>query len=231
MPKRMRDAVERDLQSFVELDPYVLDHADHKYFVRSLYCDDASFSAFHDKHDGLHTRSKFRVRTYTDAPSDTVPAFLEIKGRHNNLGFKHRVPLRSGGGSLLGSGPAFLRRVLELTDKTAVRDQFEYEIHRKRLRPVALVDFRRRPYVSKYDPDFRLTFDEQLFATDAASLFPPRSARRRGMIRGSTVLEVKFRRHIPSWFHRIIQSHQLKQVSISKICEAVETLGLATNLS
>ena len=40
-------------------------------------------------------------------------------------------------------------------------------------------------------------------------------------------MEVKFRYHIPSWFHRIIQSYELRRVSISKICAAMETLEMA----
>mgnify|MGYP006130979537 FL=1 len=33
---------------------------------------------------------------------------------------------------------------------------------------------------------------------------------------GYTILEVKFDRSIPAWFHRIIQSYNLKRQSISK---------------
>ena len=46
------------------------------------------------------------------------------------------------------------------------------------------------------------------------------------VITGFTVMEVKFRRHIPSWFHRLIQAYELRRVSMSKICKAMEILGL-----
>jgi len=89
-----RREVESDLLYFLEYDPFVENRDNHRYFVRSLYFDDPNFTAFHDKIDGLHSRSKFRLRTYTFDSKETAPIFLEIKGRHNNLVFKHRTPVQ-----------------------------------------------------------------------------------------------------------------------------------------
>ena len=87
LPQQLREDVESELQYFLELDPYVQSRADHKYFVRSLYYEDPHFTSFHDKQDGIHTRSKFRVRTYTNELDEETPCFLELKGRYNNLVF------------------------------------------------------------------------------------------------------------------------------------------------
>jgi len=89
-----RREVESDLLYFLEYDPFVEHRDNHRYFVRSLYFDDPNFTAFHDKIDGLHSRSKFRLRTYAFDSKETAPIFLEIKGRHNNLVFKHRTPVQ-----------------------------------------------------------------------------------------------------------------------------------------
>jgi len=94
MSKKQRDDVEAHLVNFLEYDPFVASTPGHKYTVRSLYYDDSSYSAFHDKIDGLHTRSKFRLRTYSKDLSEKAPFFLEIKGRNNNLVFKHRTPAK-----------------------------------------------------------------------------------------------------------------------------------------
>ena len=74
-----RRAVESDIFYFLDHDPFVTDKEDKSYFVRSLYYDDPGYSAFHDKIDGLHSRSKFRLRTYSQNLKDDVPLFLEIK--------------------------------------------------------------------------------------------------------------------------------------------------------
>lgn len=231
LPRALRERIEAELQHFVELDPYVREQTRHKYFVRSLYFDDPSNRAFYDKIDGLHTRSKFRLRTYTDDASAQVPQFLEIKGRYNNLVFKHRVPVGGGTGVATERGPALVDRILRDAQPGKVREQFEFEVHRKQIRPLVLVDYFRRPYISKYDPEFRLTFDEQLRSAATSGMFPrPIDASRR-LLRGYTVMEVKFRRHLPSWFHSLIQCYELRRRSVSKVCLGTETLELVEDLS
>jgi hypothetical protein len=260
---RRRREVEAELQHFLQLDPFVSDSESHKYMVRSLYFDDPHHTAFYDKIDGLKSRSKFRVRTYTSesATSESgasesgtsvpctpdggaattvmggagtssdgliVPQFIEEKGRHDNRVFKHRAVITH---PFTASGACdALARLVEDGPADDVVQRFRYNWHRKQIRPVALVDYLRRPYVSRYDPDLRITFDEQLSATETGHLFPPAWQSPRRLIPGFTVMEVKFRDHLPAWFHRIIQSYELRRVSISKICTGMERLGLAIDL-
>lgn len=230
LPRRVRDEVEGELGHFVELDPYVIEKPDHQYFVRSLYFDTPGYDSFYDKIDGLHTRAKFRIRTYTRALDDPAPWFLEIKGRYNNLVFKHRTPV-TGGFDPRASGEALSRLLSRHAEPGTVLDQFEFDLYRKRIEPLVLVDYLRRPYISKFDPEFRLTFDHQLASTACATMFPGPCFRVRRLVPGYTVMEVKFRHHVPAWFHRIIQAYELRRVSLSKVVVGTETLGLATNLS
>lgn len=227
--KRLRDEVESELGNFLQFDPFVAGRPNNQYFVRSLYFDDPVNSAFYDKIDGLHTRSKFRIRTYTDDPEEDVPQFMEEKGRYNNRVFKHRTPiapLHIG----RGSTAAIVDALLAGQDDDPTLGKFRFEFYRKQIRPVALVDYRRRPYVSRYDPEFRVTFDEKLRGTLTDSLFPPRTHKNVDLLTGYTVMEVKFGHQLPSWFHRIIQSYELRRVSLSKICETMGGLGIAIDL-
>ena len=228
----MRQDIESELGHFMTFDPFVEQRQDRRYFVRSLYFDDPHYSAYYDKIDGLHTRSKFRVRTYTRAPSADNAIFLEMKGRTNNRVFKHRAKLANS----YYLNPATQRdssaaeAILKNTETSAVRDQFHFEAQRKRLQPIMVVDYHRRPYISKYDAEFRLTLDEQLRATPSNKLFPPVTESSRSVLRGYTIMEVKFRYHLPAWFHRIIQSYELQRLSISKICKSIEAWQIVPHL-
>ena len=225
---KKRQAVENDLLNFLQYDPFVENIYDHKYLVRSLYFDTASYSAFNDKIDGIHTRSKFRLRTYSTDINQQTPVYLEIKGRHNNLVFKHRSPVKYNDLDFTQlKGDKLTKALMNNTDHSEVRDQFFVQVYKKRIRPVALIDYERRPYLSKYDPHFRLTFDEQLYATQTECLFPGANQVPKRVVAGYTILEVKFRHHLPSWFHRVIQTHELKRLSISKIVSGMEVLGMA----
>lgn len=223
-----RTRLERDLLYFLEYDPFVADLKNHRYWVRSLYYDDPNYMAFHDKIDGLHSRSKFRVRTYSPTPEDDTPIFLEIKGRYNNLVFKNRTPVRTAGVNWTEIKDAELSAtILDRTEQSIVRDQFQYNLYRKKIVPVAIVDYERRPYLSRYDPSFRITFDESLSTTQSTGLFPSASQTYKKAIAGYTIMEVKLQNHLPSWFHRVIQTHELHRISVSKIVTCMETLGLA----
>lgn len=229
LDQQTRLAVESELQHFVQLDPYVAAQPHHLYFVRSLYFDDARHTAFHAKVDGRLTRSKFRLRTYGRTLDDPAPWFLEQKGRHNHLVFKHRTPLAAAV-DRAARGDRLSRQVLQHAATGDVRDQFEGALFRHGIRPYVLVDYVRRPYVSKFDPEFRLTFDAEL-AARATDTMSDAFAQGRALLRGYTVMEVKFRRHVPAWFHRILQAFELHRRSISKVCEATEALGLASSLT
>lgn len=112
-------------------------------------------------------------------------------------------------------------------EQSEVLDQFHYNLFRKNLYPVALIDYQRRPYISRFDPSFRITFDEQLLATNTSGLFPGGNVSPREVVSGYTIVEVKFRHHLPAWFHQVIQAHELKRISISKIVSGMERLHLA----
>lgn len=229
MPTEMMAEVEGELGHFVDLDPFVATRPNHLYPVRSLYFDDDSYSAFFDKIDGMHTRSKFRLRTYSTSIEEPAPWFLEIKGRYNNLVFKHRTPVETEGLDSLTGGLA-LRNELLMRTEGSVKDKFEFESYRRQISPVALIDYMRRPYVSKFDPEFRLTIDQNLTATRTDSLYTNGGAPcPRRLVPGQAIMELKFRRHMPSWFHRILQAYQLQRRSISKICEGMQALGLAAD--
>lgn len=227
LPQPLREELESELRYFLEFDPYVESQPKHQYFVRSLYFDDPHYTCFFDKVDGLHTRSKFRIRTYTDDSHDGTPQFLEIKGRYNNLVLKHRTPINSTSWITDEHGDKLVGRLLRGVGPNELRCKFEYDLFRKRIKPVALVDYIRRPYISRFDPEFRLTFDRELRGTRTESLFPNgNSPQSRRFLHGYTVMEVKFRRHIPSWFHRLIQAYELRRISVSKICYAMEALSI-----
>ncbi|HLU39588.1 MAG TPA: polyphosphate polymerase domain-containing protein [Planctomycetota bacterium] len=223
LPADLRREVERELGYFMQLDPFVGGCADKKYFVRSLYFDSPGYEHYFEKIDGMLQRAKFRVRTYARSPGEAA-TFLELKGRHDALVFKHRAELR--GATFARGSRDVAETVLACATEGPVLQRFRFERERRRLRPVMLIDYERRPYVSRYDHEFRLTFDDTLRATRTESLFPAPWENARDVLLGATIMEVKFRYHVPSWFHRILQSYDLRRQSISKVCEGMEVWQL-----
>ena len=233
LQKQLRETVESELGYFMQLDPFVEATKSNRYFVRSLYFDDPAHTAFYDKIDGLKERSKFRVRTYSRDPDDQTPIFLEEKGRYDNRVFKHRTLIAESARNINAKHLVDLLMSIDASNEALV-EKFRYSWFRKQIRPIALIDYMRRPYISKYDHEFRVTFDEQLKGTETDQLFPEKFSKKKytgvQLLPGYTVMEVKFGTRVPAWFHRIIQSYELRRVPLSKICEGMKRLKIAIDL-
>ena len=103
---------------------------------------------------------------------------------------------------------------------------------KKKLTPSVLVDYKRRPYINKFGLYFRLTFDSNITCSNTKNLFPnPSSSYKLKCKPGYTILELKFDRSIAVWFHKIIQSYNLRRKSVSKFVLGVTGCHLANETS
>ena len=92
------------------------------------------------------------------------------------------------------------------------------------------MDYSRRPYINDYGLYFRLTFDSHVSSVSTSNLYPSAIDYSSNECRaGYTILEVKFERSIPPWFHRIIQNYNLRRLSISKFVIGMEQINLAVD--
>ena len=177
----------------------------------------------------MRTRSKFSIRTYAKSFEEGLPIFLEQKGRHVERTYKHRVKIEKDELNLFYDHKNSLE-LLHRYPNIDIINQFCYEVIRKEIKPKVLVDYRRKPYTSPYDMNFRITFDDQLVAAPSVSPFLfDQHASWRHFESGFTIMEVKFFRRIPPWFHRIIQAHDLHRLSISKFARGMEVCNFAND--
>jgi len=205
---KKRQNIEDELSHFMQLDPFVNRFENKKYLVRSLYFDDPVYSFYYEKTDGLMHRQKFRIRTYAMEYDEKIPIMLELKGRYNNFVYKHRKVLEHNVDSV--TDVFDLLSTVDRDDNPLAK-QFIYDRYKKRIKPVMLIDYQRRAYQSKYDYEFRITFDGDLYGTQTEQLFPGNTVYRRKLIDGYTIMEVKFRKHVPPWFHRIMIKYQQQE--------------------
>jgi hypothetical protein len=230
LTKAVCGEIENEVRHFMSYDGHTHPEFGNRYMVRSLYFDNAASDHYYEKIDGIKTRSKFRIRTYGENSGPDMPIFLEQKGRHNNRTYKHRVPMSLDDLKLL-THPYQVDELLDVYPHLPLIEAFVFNVIRRRLKPVVLVDYLRRPYTSPYDINFRMTFDSALSASAVNKLYPSPAVPRYLSQAGWTILEVKFQRRIPAWFHRILQAYSLRRLSISKFCKGMEVCSLAEDLS
>lgn len=218
------DAFEKRMERDIHSSP------NGSYFVRSLYFDTADFRYHREKEAGLHSRHKFRVRSYSKDP--VSPIYLELKGKYDNLVYKHRQSLEAGGLSeaMAGGISSLCGFVLKSPGCNGVGHHFVADCFRGRLSPSLLVDYNRTAFESGANPDFRATIDHSVTAFKAG---------RNGSVIGHpvqlspsfSVLEIKFRYHLPGWFHRLLQVLELVRVPFSKFHRAGEGLWMTCSNS
>jgi len=83
-----------------------------------------------------------------------------------------------------------------------------------------LVIYKRKPLISKVDPNFRVTLDYNLKTYLADWI----NNKKEGLAVNSdkVIIEVKFNNVLPFWFHQIIQRYNLDRQPFSKYCSCLE---------
>ena len=227
----LREEIEAEVCNFMSYDGHVDPEQDNTYKVRSLYFDNVQAAHYYEKTEGVKTRRKFRIRTYAERYLQGLPIFLEEKGRHNERTYKRRIPISIDHVPLFSDPEEGFVRLLDIYPLQQLVETFVFDRIRRRILPMVLIDYVRRPYTSVFDGNFRLTFDSHLTAIATNELFPDEGSRCLQCVAGKTILEVKFDRRIPAWFHRILQAYDMRRLSISKFCKGMEVCGLAVDLS
>ena len=226
--EELKIKVERQIQYFMKYDGHVSPEYDNSYFVRSLYFDSPSSYNFYEKIDGIKKRKKFRLRTY-DKDIKNSSLFIEQKGRNVNRVFKYRTPIKQNDVEGFYNATNF-DQLIKNYNGIKIINEFISDSMKRKIAPVVLVDYIRRPYVSDYDMNFRATFDSQIKAKASQTLFPD-DDNFFDCLSGYTILEIKFYRKIPAWFHKLILVYNLERVSVSKFVLGMKASGIATDLS
>ena len=198
-----------NIDEFAKLKP------NKEYIVRSIYFEDDFNSNFDEKVNGFKIRKKFRIRYY-GKDSSSSPLYLEAKGRNLERTYKRRIKIEKSDIELIKKKD-FLHNLINKYPGSEIMNEFVFESFRKKLKPRIIVDYKRCPYINKYGLYFRLTFDQNISCIKLNNNFSSLNMNQSVLCKaGYTILEVKFDRSIPAWFHRIIQSYNLKRQSISK---------------
>lgn len=177
------------------------------YKIRSLYFDSFDDKALREKLYGVDNREKFRLRYYNDDPSTVL---LEKKSKTRGLCLKRQSRLtKKEAQNLIDGDYAFLLSGEEL------QKELYCKLTTEQLRPRAIVDYLREPYV--YAPgNVRLTIDSEIrTGLFSRSFF---DAELPTVQAGDTpyLLEVKFDEFIPDVLLNVLQIGSRRASAFSK---------------
>jgi hypothetical protein len=208
----------------MKLDPHVSNNYDYE--VRSLYFDSNFQHSFMEKINGIAIRKKLRIRYYPDfVNAEGKFAFIEIKKKINENVAKSRVfvPLADAVKILDKNS----NEALKFFDCASGQDQQTLkEIwwlnKRYNLKTSCIVSYKRRPFLSKLEKTFRLTFDTNVMVRNYNLNLNYGGGSKYIIPRGICIMEVKFNNYIPKWAIKILQNNNCLQYKISKFASGVE---------
>ena len=167
MPEKTASLIENEISNFMTKDPYTIDNSN--YYVRSQYFENILYTNFYEKVDGMMERHKYRIRTYDESESSTMPIYLERKSRLLERTFKTRIQIKTKDLGLIYNNR--YDELLEIYNRESFLERFVFDSIRKRLRPMVLVDYQRSPYISEsslIDMTLELSNLRERFASDWA---------------------------------------------------------------
>jgi hypothetical protein len=206
------------LRPYLQPDPFA-EQSCGRYGICSLYLDTPDLKLYHSTVEGQRSRTKLRIRGYSDDPAD--PVFLEVKRRHNGVISKTRV----------GVTREVARNLVLGIDqdpglegaRRAKYDEFAGLVRQLGAIPIVLVRYEREPFAAADGSDARVTFDRNMMCSSADSPEIAFEGPAWTAVRDRCVLlELKFNGSCPYWMTDVIQRFELLRRSFSKYALSVE---------
>lgn len=212
------------LRRYVSLDGFARHAAEGFYEVISLYYDSPKFYCYHEKTDGAKERKKIRLRAYRAAGAWVGNVFFEIKRKYDAVILKDRFLLGPEAYDYFLKNNSFKSSDFN-NDKNAQKiiAEYEQEHYCRSLGPQILVGYKREPYLGKYNKNFRVTFDYNIWARESRELLGTESNQpNRNVLSGGVIMEIKFNGRLPYYIREIIEQYNLERLPFSKYCRSLE---------
>ena len=179
-----------------------------KYFIRSLYFDNAQDKALREKLDGVNVREKFRIRFYN---MDDSLIHLEKKSKRGGLGNKASTELtRDETLRIIAGDIGWMQK----DERDLLRELYE-KMRSEGLRPKTIVDYTREPFVFAAG-NVRVTLDYNIrTGLGKTDIFSEKCVT--VPVAGNpAILEVKWDAFLPSIIRDIVQLDGRRTSAFSK---------------
>lgn len=197
-----------------------------RYMVADVHGKNTIFSLYYDTADFLLARrsmekpiykEKLRLRSYGVAKPDTE-VFVEIKKKYKGVVYKRRISMEK------EASDRYLLKGEQVQDNQISR---EIDFFMKRygtLEPRILLSYEREAYYSKDNPEFRVTFDENILWRDEDMDLEKGVYGETILPEDMALMEVKTADSIPLWFVEILSDLKIYKTSFSKYGNAYKNI-------
>ncbi|WP_075719094.1 polyphosphate polymerase domain-containing protein [Roseburia sp. 499] len=196
-------AIRKRLEEYMEEDQYGL------HTIRNIYYDTADDELIRTSLEKPKYKEKFRVRCYgeTDAESNY---FLEIKKKYKGVVNKRRIVMKP------EEAKAYLEQGQKPKEQSQIFKEVDYVWNRYQLMPKVYLAYDRIALFGKEDPEFWVTFDQNIRSRDFALNLENDAETTKLLEDGYYLMEVKISNAMPLWFVKILTELRIHSTSFSK---------------
>ncbi len=187
--------------------------------IRNVYFDTENYRLIRRSIEKPAYKEKLRIRSYRKAATgDKV--FVELKKKYNGIVYKRRLSMPE------QQAMAWLRGELPPPDTQIGREVEYFRTYYKTLSPTVFLSYQREAYYSLDGSDFRVTFDDHIYARRDRLSLSQEPDGQPILPEGMVLMEVKTSGAIPLWLTKHLTKSRIFKTSFSKYGTAYQTMIL-----
>ncbi len=201
------DQKQRILQAMA---PYMQADRYGKSTIRNIYLDTPDYLLIRRSIEKPVYKEKLRIRSYTQA-DDTSTVFAELKKKVHSVVYKRRLALPQ------NEAMDWLTKGIPPKNQSQIYRELEYarQLYTP-LQPSVFLSYEREAFFHKENPDFRVTFDENILFRQNRLSLTQEIGGQAVLEQDKIVMEIKCAGGIPLWMVHTLSAEKLYKTSFSK---------------
>lgn len=198
--------------------PYMKPDKHGPSIIRNVYYDTENYRLIRHCLQKPVYKEKLRLRCYRQADRDT-PIFVELKKKYDGVVYKRRLAMPE------AQAMAWIDTGIAPMENSQIGREIDYFIHfYETLKPVVYLSYHREAFYSRTDPNFRVTFDQDIRFRQHELSLTANANGTRILPEGLVLVEIKTAGAIPLWMTEFLTKHKLYKTSFSKYGTAYTTV-------
>ena len=196
------------LNEYMELDEY------GKHTISNIYFDTDDYHLIRASLEKPIYKEKLRLRAY-GIPKEESDSFIEIKKKFNGVVYKRRINAQ------LSTAKNYLYKGIsdKKLEKQQIFKEIDYMMNLYGLVPKVYIAYDRKAYFGKEDPEFRVTFDNNIVSRSEHLDLKNRGFDRRLLDENLKLMEIKVNGAMPMWMSKALSDIGIFPTSYSKYGE------------
>ena len=209
--KSQMEHIKTAMSKYMESDQY------GKSTICNIYFDTPDFLLIRRSIEKTVYKEKMRLRSYGVATSDST-TFVELKKKYDSVVYKRRISMTE------EDAMKYLCNEARVAD-TQITHEIDYFMKQyKVLKPRVVISYEREAFYAKDNPDFRVTFDQNILWRDY-DLSLCKGIYGNPILQPNQVLmEIKTAAAIPLWMTALLSENCIYKTSFSKYGNAYRTI-------